>query len=228
MTARRLVVLSGVFFVPPAFAQVQTADQQKCTVAMGKALQKVASTLGTDVTTCLKDGAKGKLTSAVEICLGADANGAAAGWRATATSSTTARSTAAVAASAVTPARSTARPACSSSTRRSSATSSCSTVCRRRGCGARQRLPVRVPRRVRRGESSRGAPLQRRHRHRVPVLPELPVAPGGCTDAWRLSLASAGSTNRFDPWECSRLRGRRDRRPWVEETSCASRHRRWF
>jgi len=74
MTAR-LALLVCVVLVPRAFAQVQTKDQQKCTVAMGRSLEKVTSTLGTDVATCLKDGAKGKLAGTVEACIVADAKG---------------------------------------------------------------------------------------------------------------------------------------------------------
>jgi hypothetical protein len=82
MTVRRahrrppaFLLLVCVVLVPPAFAQVQTKDQQKCTVGMGKNLQKVTSALATDIATCMKDGSKQKLGGTVEACAAADAKG---------------------------------------------------------------------------------------------------------------------------------------------------------
>ena len=58
-----------------AAAQVQTKDQQKCTLALNKALQKVAATLAKQADGCMKDGAKGKLDGTVETCLADDRGG---------------------------------------------------------------------------------------------------------------------------------------------------------
>ena len=68
-----LGVLAGR--APNAVAQPQTKDQQKCTNAMNLDLQKVGAAAAGNLTTCLKDGSKGRLgpLPTVEACATADA-----------------------------------------------------------------------------------------------------------------------------------------------------------
>lgn len=58
-----------------AVGQPQSKDQQKCTVAMNKALLKVATTRGKGMGACIADGSKGTLAGTIESCLTADADG---------------------------------------------------------------------------------------------------------------------------------------------------------
>ncbi len=59
----------------PAFAQVQTKDQQACTVALNKQLQKVTGAVAKDAAGCIKAAGKGTLTGTADDCLVADAAG---------------------------------------------------------------------------------------------------------------------------------------------------------
>ena len=53
-------------------AQVQTKDQQACSLLMNVSLERVASTLGDDVSACIKASAQGKLAGTVDDCITAD------------------------------------------------------------------------------------------------------------------------------------------------------------
>ena len=55
-----------------------TKSEQKCVNLANKNAQKLASKQGKEISTCIKDGAKGKLTDAnapIESCLTSDTKG---------------------------------------------------------------------------------------------------------------------------------------------------------
>src|SRR3990167_3562251 len=53
-------VLALSLHAQEALAQAQTKDQQKCTNAMNKELEKVSKTQGKNIADCIKNFAKGK------------------------------------------------------------------------------------------------------------------------------------------------------------------------
>lgn len=71
------LALALVLAAVPAPAQVQTADQQRCTLALGKRLPAVAGALAKDALLCLEDGSKGRVAD-VDACVAADRQGTVA------------------------------------------------------------------------------------------------------------------------------------------------------
>jgi hypothetical protein len=65
------MLLPFLVVAAPVVAQVQSADQQRCTLALAKRLPATALALGKDALLCLKDGAKARVAD-VDACLAAD------------------------------------------------------------------------------------------------------------------------------------------------------------